>query len=290
MTRFVPSDNSHMIDVSSSLTAQLTPESSLFGLSRFPRLGISVAVPKTMALQTCSFPPMRVATVTGTLVLSLSLALGGTACSGSEPSEGTCEYNGNKYEAGDSFDHSDGCNECLCNDDGDISCTLIDCAPDPNDACTLAFEAGDCEAAIPSFWHNPDTGECEEKVYGGCGGNENRYASLADCEEACVDSGSGISCEVDGVEYPDGSTDVPDPGSCNTCSCVDGVVTGCTEINCPVECEEGFSLGTECAECGPTDACLSIRTGCLPQCETQDDCSDSGSDCSSEGVCTYACG
>lgn len=238
-----------------------------------------------MSLHILPAPHSRIAPVAGRLLFGLALAFGATACN-----KGTCEYDGEWYEEGEIFDDSDGCNHCACEEDGSISCTLIGCDPDPSDACTLPFEAGDCDAAILSFWHNPDTGECEEKVYGGCGGNDNRYASLADCEAACVDQSSGRSCEVDGVVYPDGATDVPDPGSCNTCSCVDGEVTVCTEINCPVDCEEGFTLGTECAECGPTDACLSIHTGCLPVCETQDDCASSGGFCSSEGVCASLCG
>lgn len=238
-----------------------------------------------MDLHLFSFPRLGAAPV-GTLLLTLALSFGPTACNGSE--DGTCEYDGRWYEEDDIFDDTDGCNECVCNEDGGVSCTLIDCSAIPGATCALPFEAGECDAAIPVFWHNPDTGECEENVYGGCGGNDNRFATLAECEGACGAPGSGQSCEVNGVVYPDGSTDVPDPASCNTCSCVDGQVTDCTKIHCPVDCGEGFTLGSECAECGPTDACVSTRTGCLPECETQDDCS--GGYCSSDGLCKNVCG
>ena len=36
-----------------------------------------------------------------------------------------CEYGGEKYEAGDSFDATDGCNSCTCMDDGTVACTSI---------------------------------------------------------------------------------------------------------------------------------------------------------------------
>jgi len=54
-----------------------------------------------------------------------------------------------------------------------------------NAACTAAREPGPCEAAIPSFWHDPKTGLCEPFIYGGCAGNENRYPSREACQQAC---------------------------------------------------------------------------------------------------------
>jgi hypothetical protein len=53
-------------------------------------------------------------------------------------------------------------------------------------ACTAPQEFGECEAYIPSFWHDPATGLCEPFVYGGCGGNANRYPSREACQEACA--------------------------------------------------------------------------------------------------------
>lgn len=187
------------------------------------------------------------------------------------------------YQSGESF-VSD-CNTCSCYD-GSLQCTLIACE---EPTCELPFEGGDCDGAFPVYFHNPDTGMCEAQVYGGCGGNENRFSTLEECEATCGGAPSGTSCEVNGVVYPDGATNVPDPGSCNTCSCADGVVTHCTEINCPVECEDGTALGSECAECGPTDACLTVRTGCLPTCESHEDCASSGGVCL-DGLCKNACG
>ncbi len=53
------------------------------------------------------------------------------------------------------------------------------------DFCTLPAESGMCDAYIPSFYFDPATGSCKSFVYGGCGGNENRFATSAECRAAC---------------------------------------------------------------------------------------------------------
>jgi hypothetical protein len=54
-----------------------------------------------------------------------------------------------------------------------------------NEACEAAPVSGNCDAYIPAWYHEPATGLCRPFVYGGCGGNSNRYASLADCQKSC---------------------------------------------------------------------------------------------------------
>jgi hypothetical protein len=93
---------------------------------------------------------------------------------------------------------------------------------------------------------------------------------------------------VNGVVYEHGAPSVPDPQSCNTCTCDDGIVTSCTEIGCPIVCEEGTAFGRDCAKCGPADECEIVRSGCLPECETDADC-ESNLWCA-EGVCGNLCG
>ena len=39
---------------------------------------------------------------------------------------------------------------------------------------------------MPRWAHNPETHECEAFIYGGCGGNDNRFASEEQCEQACM--------------------------------------------------------------------------------------------------------
>ncbi|XP_054928093.1 boophilin-H2-like [Dermacentor andersoni] len=53
--------------------------------------------------------------------------------------------------------------------------------------CGPKAEVGVCRAALPRYWFNKETGECELFYYGGCGGNENRYLTQEKCEETCLD-------------------------------------------------------------------------------------------------------
>lgn len=43
-----------------------------------------------------------------------------------------------------------------------------------------------CLGYFPSYYYNRETGECEEFIYGGCGGNENRFDTKQECEDFCV--------------------------------------------------------------------------------------------------------
>ncbi|MEI9936568.1 MAG: hypothetical protein WDO69_05020 [Pseudomonadota bacterium] len=95
-------------------------------------------------------------------------------------------------------------------------------------------------------------------------------------------SDRGISCKVGGVVYPSGATGIPDPISCNKCSCDNGQL-GCTDAACPLECPAGTKYGTQCVQCGPTDACLVIEHACLPM------CSDTCGSCQ-DGICRQFCG
>ena len=72
----------------------------------------------------------------------------------------------------------------------------VDAGPAPTDAvatdaswfppfvCTLPFEVGPCDAAIP-VWAFVD-GACVSRVYGGCQGNDNRFGSLEECLAGCA--------------------------------------------------------------------------------------------------------
>lgn len=62
-------------------------------------------------------------------------------------------------------------------------------SPEPaaggNAACSLPFEAGPCEAAMPVWYFDSSTGQCQEETYGGCEGNDNNFASRDECVAAC---------------------------------------------------------------------------------------------------------
>lgn len=64
--------------------------------------------------------------------------------------------------------------------------------------CEQVKQPGSCDAFVPSFWHNPKTGLCEPFVYGGCGGNGNRFATRDDCLAACPGGGKAWgACQKD---------------------------------------------------------------------------------------------
>ncbi|MFO7177432.1 MAG: BPTI/Kunitz domain-containing protein [Pseudomonadota bacterium] len=65
-------------------------------------------------------------------------------------------------------------------------------ATSSGEICSLPIVAGPCEAAFPRFAFSTEKGQCVPFVYGGCGGNENNFESLEDCEAVCGGgSGSG---------------------------------------------------------------------------------------------------
>ncbi|KAF2901034.1 hypothetical protein ILUMI_05151 [Ignelater luminosus] len=55
----------------------------------------------------------------------------------------------------------------------------------PSVDCELPFEEGPCKAYIPAWWYNSDRGECERRVYGGCGGNANNFVTKSRCLKYC---------------------------------------------------------------------------------------------------------
>jgi hypothetical protein len=49
----------------------------------------------------------------------------------------------------------------------------------------LEKKRGPCSASIPNYHYNTKTGQCEKFMYGGCGGNDNRFMSMDDCIQSC---------------------------------------------------------------------------------------------------------
>lgn len=78
--------------------------------------------------------------------------------------------------------------------------------------CGAPPEAGPCDGLVRSWYHDPSTGICRPFVYGGCGGNANRYDSLEACQKVC----SGGSPNFDACNKP---TDclVTGAGCCGVC-------------------------------------------------------------------------
>jgi hypothetical protein len=242
------------------------------------------------------------------------------ACGGSsQPEDTACSYDGKTYDDGDSFPSTDGCNTCSC-EAGSVLCTEKGC-PSCEDISTLygalMDQAKTCDPEQPSSCNqrvveglacscgtfvNPENwdetaaqslqdayaaGDCGQGIV--CGPCQLPVTATCSAEGRCVDVSEpteGTACKVGGVVYPNGATEIPDPTSCNTCTCEDGGLV-CTEIHCPVDCPEATQLGTSCAQCGPADDCEVLETDCLPSCSDSEPC-DAGT--CHEGVCAQLCG
>ncbi|XP_066136197.1 tissue factor pathway inhibitor [Saccopteryx bilineata] len=55
-----------------------------------------------------------------------------------------------------------------------------------NPFCAYKADNGPCRAMLTRFYFNILTQQCEEFMYGGCEGNENRFISLEECKEKCT--------------------------------------------------------------------------------------------------------
>lgn len=55
------------------------------------------------------------------------------------------------------------------------------------DPCSLDIVPGPCKAFIPSWGFDKAKGKCVKFVYGGCGGNSNRFKSKKACSKVCPD-------------------------------------------------------------------------------------------------------
>ena len=82
----------------------------------------------------------------------------------------------------------------------------------PDEPCAAAPDMGPCNAYFPAWYHDPSTGICRPFSYGGCGGNLNRYSSLAECQKACP----GGSPNYDACKLPSDCV-VTGTGCCGIC-------------------------------------------------------------------------
>ena len=43
-----------------------------------------------------------------------------------------------------------------------------------------------CNAYMPRYYYDYTSKQCKEFIYGGCGGNGNRFATKEECEKRCL--------------------------------------------------------------------------------------------------------
>ncbi|NXN81625.1 EPPI protein, partial [Bombycilla garrulus] len=53
------------------------------------------------------------------------------------------------------------------------------------DFCYLPSVCGNCKALFRRFFFNATSQQCEEFIYGGCGGNRNNFETKGECFQAC---------------------------------------------------------------------------------------------------------
>lgn len=226
----------------------------------------------------------------------------GAAVSGAAGAAGgSCIYEGVTYAVGQSFPLRNDCNTCSCQADGSLVCSQRACPdkcagvqekyaealerakacdPTQQDQCTSKI-SDDARCGCPTPVNPANTDALTElSVQRGfalsacmpectpCIGYDNPTCTAAGRCEDTPRPLEGIACKVGGVVYPNGTSRIPSPqDDCNGCDCIDGEL-GCTQRACPNNyfCAPGLAFGTQCAECGPTDACKVIEFRCLPTC------------------------
>jgi hypothetical protein len=156
----------------------------------------------------------------------------------------------------------------------------------PAGRCALPADSGSCLAYAPAYYHDVRTGLCTPFVYGGCGGNDNRFASQDDCEAAC----SGGAPDFGSCSAPSDCT-LAAPVCCAACDPVD--LTAFVALNRRHMADHARAIGCEGVACAPcqeapeeqktsayfTATCqnsrcvvLDVRTTPVTQCESPADC------------------
>ncbi|WP_437319146.1 hypothetical protein [Sorangium sp. So ce385] len=185
--------------------------------------------------------------ISGLLSVAVALASAGAlaGCHINVVDGGTpCDVDGTVYSPGDSFLDKDGCNTCVCSDDGTIACTRKACVPGctydgVNHAPGDSFRASDgCNACIcdPSGSGNV---ECSTIACEGCAPGEE--LPMDDGCNTCRCDADGIAvctavlcydgCFYEGSIYEVGEA-FPSIDGCNTCTCAADGSVACTERAC----------------------------------------------------------
>ena len=79
----------------------------------------------------------------------------------------------------------DYCCTCICLHDCTCMVVTAVASTQCTGKCLLRPEAGFCEAYIPSYFFNGTSDRCEEFIYGGCNGNDNKFSTYEECQREC---------------------------------------------------------------------------------------------------------
>lgn len=62
--------------------------------------------------------------------------------------------------------------------------------------CSLRPDMGPCYASMPRYFYNSTTQSCEHFMYGGCGGNENRFVTSDECRRECAAASEQLASDI----------------------------------------------------------------------------------------------
>jgi hypothetical protein len=114
--------------------------------------------------------------------------------------------------------------------------------------CALPQVSGNCDAYMPSYWFDAKTGVCELFVYGGCGGNANRFATVDECYAACAAS---APADVTGCSAPSDCI-VSSPSCCGACDMGDAMSFVAIRGNAQAAYRQEVACGSvACGACPP---------------------------------------
>ena len=73
---------------------------------------------------------------------------------------------------------------------------------DQDDVCSQEPETGPCKGGFRKFFYNSTTNQCELFIYGGCGGNDNRFDTRSECISTCGEFNINIIIILLSSSYP----------------------------------------------------------------------------------------
>jgi hypothetical protein len=134
------------------------------------------------------------------------------------------------------------------------------------DVCNVPYVSGPCYGTFQKWYYNPSLGGCQEFVYGGCGGNGNRFSSLEECERICLHheellppgNDTALSNQANEIDV-DSGPEKPSEDKCQAAS------LECTVLQCPYGVER-FVDPDVCVRCQCHDPCKDYSCPDQTQC------------------------